>query len=341
MGYEFNQDEMNDKAPAYKRNINQNVISNGFFFQDDWFYNDNISLIWGLRLDKHNLIQKLILNPRASLLYKPIEDLSIRATYSTGYRAPQAFDEDLHITQVGGAGMVILLDKNLKPEYSHSISASADFSARFFDLPLAFSFEFFTTTLNDVFILEDNGTDDNGNRLMLRKNGESALVQGITFETFLITKNDLSFKLGLTYQKSTYSKPVEWSEGNVINQIEPQYSDKIFRTPDLYGYFLASINLFEDCNVDISGNYTGEMYVPHYSGFIENDILIKSKPFFDLNLKISYRFIKNPGIELSLGVLNILNSYQDDFDFGIDRDAGYIYGPFRPFTSLLSIKINS
>jgi len=341
MGYEFNKDVMNDMAPAYQRNINQNVISNGFFFQDDWNINNNISLIWGLRLDKHNLIDNLIFNPRASLLYKPIDDLSLRTTYSTGYRAPQAFDEDLHITQVGGVGLVILLDKNLKPEYSHSFSVSADLSARLFNLPIAFSLEFFSSTLNDVFILEDNGFDNIGNRQLLRKNGKSAIVQGITFETFCISKNELSVKFGLTYQKSIYNKLVEWSEGNAEKKTEPQYSDKIFRTPDLYGYFLASLSLFEGFNIDISGIYTGQMYVPHYSGYIENDILIKSKPFFDLNIKISFRVISNPNIDLSLGVLNILDAYQDDFDKGMNRDAGYIYGPFRPLTSLFSIKISS
>jgi len=39
------------------------------------------------------------------------------------------------------------------------------------------------------------------------------------------------------------------------------------------------------------------------------------------------------------GVKNILNSYQSDHDFGINRDAGYTYGPMRPRTIYLGIKL--
>ena len=96
-GYEYNNDHINDKALAYGRMIEQRTSTHGFFFQDDWNITDNINFLWGARLDKHNLIEDPILSPRASLLIKPFEDLSLRGTYSTGYRAPQTFDEDLHI----------------------------------------------------------------------------------------------------------------------------------------------------------------------------------------------------------------------------------------------------
>ena len=64
-------------------------------------------------MDKHNLIDKLIFSPRVNLLYKPAEDFQARLTYSTGFRAPQAYDEDLHVTAVGGEGVQIKLVDNL------------------------------------------------------------------------------------------------------------------------------------------------------------------------------------------------------------------------------------
>lgn len=39
-----------------------------------------------------------------------------------------------------------------------------------------------------------------------------------------------------------------------------------------------------------------------------------------------------------LGVQNIFDSYQDDFDLGVERDAGYIYGPLRPRTFFMGLR---
>jgi len=44
---------------------------------------------------------------------------------------------------------------------------------------------------------------------------------------------------------------------------------------------------------------------------------------------------------LSAGIKNILNSYQSDFDYGINRDPSYIYGPMAPRTLFFGIKIGN
>jgi len=41
----------------------------------------------------------------------------------------------------------------------------------------------------------------------------------------------------------------------------------------------------------------------------------------------------------SLGVKNIFNSYQDDFDRGPMRDSDYVYGPGAPRTYFFGVKI--
>ncbi|MFH1050505.1 MAG: TonB-dependent receptor [bacterium] len=337
-GYELNYDKMNDFAISYDRIIEQQTSSHGFYIQDDWIFNDYLNFLYGIRTDKHNLIDNPIFVPRASILIKPTGNLTLRATASTGYRAPQAFDEDLHITQVGGEGIVILVGDGLKPEYSQSVSASVDYSLKLFRLPLALSLEYFNTNLNDVFVLEDTGTDEKGNRLLVRENAESANVAGITYEIQSNYRDCYTMKFGLTMQKSLFSEGVEWSSGDIANGIKPQFSDKIFRAPDNYGYFLASFEPFENLSFDLSGYFTGFMFVPHYAGYIKNDKLEKTKSFFDMNAKIIYKFLKNPNVEASIGMQNLLNSYQSDFDKEVRRDAGYIYGPFRPRSIYFKIR---
>ena len=47
------------------------------------------------------------------------------------------------------------------------------------------------------------------------------------------------------------------------------------------------------------------------------------------------------GIEISAGIKNIMNAYQNDFDSGKKRDSNYIYGPSAPRTFSIGIKIMS
>lgn len=93
--------------------------------------NEKWSILLGGRLDKHNLINHVIFSPRANLRFNPSEDINLRLSYSSGFRAPQAFDEDLHIENVGGTVSMIERAKNLKEEKSQSFSASADMYHRF------------------------------------------------------------------------------------------------------------------------------------------------------------------------------------------------------------------
>ena len=65
----------------------------------------------------------------------------------------------------------------------------------------------------------------------------------------------------------------------------------------------------------------------------------ESNSFFELNLKLSYDFeFKNNTFNFSLGCKNVLNAYQKDLDFGVNKDAAYVYGPSLPRTLYFSIK---
>tara|TARA_B100000029_G_scaffold216213_1_gene214032 strand:- start:359 stop:619 length:261 start_codon:yes stop_codon:yes gene_type:complete len=84
------------------------------------------------------------------------------------------------------------------------------------------------------------------------------------------------------------------------------------------------------------------MDLPHYAGFIAEDRLERSDAFceanatLDLDLELGGQL---PELELKVGIKNLFNSYQNDFDRGIDRDAGYIYGPRQPRTIAASLKV--
>ena len=99
----------------------------GFFLQSDWLFNENFTVLSGVRFDKHSLLSNLIISPRFSFLYNIKQNLQLRLSYSTGFRAPQAFDTDLHIAFSGGGISRISLDNDLKEENSQRFSSSFNY----------------------------------------------------------------------------------------------------------------------------------------------------------------------------------------------------------------------
>ena len=124
-GIEYNEDKLHDEMWGYNRYTDQRVGIASAFFQNEW-KNKKWGFLIGGRLDKHNLMNHIIFSPRANLRFNPTENLNFRASYSFGFRAPQAFDEDLHIANVGGTVSMIQLAKDLTEEKSQSVSLSAD-----------------------------------------------------------------------------------------------------------------------------------------------------------------------------------------------------------------------
>ena len=333
VGIEFNQDKLKDNMWGYNRQVNQTVKIGSAFLQNEW-KNDKWGILIGGRLDKHNLIDNIIFSPRANLRFNPTEDINFRLSYSSGFRAPQAFDEDLHIENVGGSVAMIQLSDNLKEERSQSFSASADVYQRLGDFQVNFLVEGFFTKLNDVFALTD-AEEENGILTRVRYNAPGARVIGLTLEGKLAYRNLFQFQAGLTLQQSHYDEAHEWNP-------EAPKVKKMMRTPNTYGYFTATYTPIKPLSVTLSGTYTGSMLVPHEAGVIEKPVTVMTKKFADIGLKAAYDFklYKSINLQVNAGVQNIFNSYQNDFDKGPDRDSGYIYGPSLPRSFFAGVKIS-
>lgn len=336
-GIEYQENRLHDIMTGYNRDMKQNVRIASAFAQNEWDMNI-FSLLVGLRMDKHNLIKNPIFSPRVNLLFKPNRNFQARLTYSTGFRAPQAYDEDLHVTAVGGEGVQIQLAENLKEERSNSFSGSVDWTTKFGHWQANILLEGFYTDLNNVFILEDIGTNADGYAMKERRNGNGARVYGANIDAKIAHGKDISLQLGFTAQQSRYKSAEAWSEVDGT----PLTTKRMMRTPDYYGYFTLTSSPLKRLDLSLTGTYTGSMIVPHYAGYIENDRMETTPDFFDLNFKAAYTFVLHDHInlELNAGVQNILNSFQKDLDKGEFRDSGYFYGPTQPRTYFVGIKIS-
>ena len=345
-GLEYSHNNMHDIMAGYGRDLEQKVRIASAFFQNEWKMND-FTLLAGFRLDEHNLIDNLIFSPRINMLYKPSDAIQGRLTWSTGFRAPQAYDEDLHITAVGGEGVLIRLAEGLKPEKSNSFSGSVDLTGQIGHFQTNLLVEGFYTSLTDVFYLQNVGVDAQGNTLQERRNGSGAEVYGVNIDGKIAHGRDASLQVGFTVQRSRYKELTYWSEDESVGGTK-----NMPRTPNCYGYFTFTANPFKNFDFSLSGVYTGRMHVPHFAPtdeiptdfpytYIQKDELKHTPDFFDFNVKLNYNFVLNEHLKIQLngGVQNIFNAFQKDLDKGTYRDSGYFYGPTQPRTYFIGIKL--
>ena len=353
-GLEYNYDYLFDNPIGYvsqgftsmqtKQHIhNASVFAQGEFKFDKWGF------LVGGRLDNwYSATAKKFLcipSPRVTLRYNPTNDINLRATYGSGFRAPQAFDEDLHILVVGGERTRIRLADDLKEERSHTFTLSSDMYHTFGRVQTNLLVEGFYTMLNDVFALRSTGyVGEDGATIHERYNGSGATVMGLNIEGKVAYMPWVEASAGITLQLGKYKTPEQWSEDP-----EVALATNMFRSPNVYGYFTISSQPIKNFKIDLSGNYMGRMYMQHFAGgllpdgsVLEKDCIERTKPFFDLGLKLSYDFKiwKTIGLQVNAGIRNILNSYQRDFDRGANRDSGYIYGPSLPRSIFVGAKLS-
>ena len=175
---------------------------------------------------------------------------------SSGFRGPQAFDEDLHVKAVGGDVALISLNPDLKPERSQSLSASIDIYKNFGSVRTNLLIEGFYTRLNNVFILQEIGRDIYNNLLLERRNGPGAYVVGVNIEARILPTTNMQVNIGYTYQNSRYVEPLTWSEDELL---DPQ--KKMFRSPDSYGCASANDDNSKQWTALVTGMYRGSMLV--------------------------------------------------------------------------------
>ena len=331
-------DDVFDEISTYNYLIDQTTKDIGAFLQSDWEVLPSLTFLSGVRIDKHNLIDNLVFSPRLSLLYKYKANTQFRLSYGTGFRAPQAFDTDLHIAFAGGGVSRVSLSPNLIPEKSQSYSASINYDQPTENYIVGFTLEGFYTRLNDAFFLQPIGQDEFG-ELFEKQNGQGATVKGVTLELRANLAKKIQFETGFTIQSSEFDNAVEYIEG--VEGIR-----EFTRTPNDYGYATLSFNPDKKFNANLNYVYTGKMVMPHFAGAPNQlvDEMYTSDAFSELSAKIGYTIeiekIQS-NIEFYGGVKNIFNSYQSNFDIGKNRDSNFVFGPSLPRTIYVGIKMMS
>jgi outer membrane receptor for ferrienterochelin and colicins len=372
LGIDDTNDYLHDTKLGANGNSNttltrQGVNTLGSFLQHDWKMNKfNLSL--GLRYDYYWIsdfesdsadMDNGVLVPRISAMYKFTPDLRFRIGYARGYRAPQVFNEDLHIDLVNATRVETFNSDDLKQETSDSFTASINSVVKIGKSHNDFLVEGFYTILNDPFSNTYYPLDDKGNFAYMRVNAEDgAYVSGVNLEWKSFLSKKIETQIGFTFQTSRFKEAQAWGDE------DRSVSKDFTRTPDHYGYATLIWKPTHHFNATLAFNYTGSMLVPHMglnpSDFegdeaqtvqeainngdvIEGELLKESPDFLvtDLLLSYDFRLTDETNMKFYVGMKNVFNQLQDDYDRGEYRDAGYVYGPTQPRTLNFGIRFGN
>ena len=351
LGVDGRYHDVRDEYPGYDRLLEQEAWLAGGFLQANFALTDWLTIDAGVRADYHNLLDRVVTNPRVGLSGKRGQ-WAYRVNFAQGYRPPVAANEALHMALVGGELRQVVLGEELDAEYSQSLTGGVSRKLKWEGGEMLLKLDGFYTALSNTFVYEPLSNVPGGLTFEMR-NGDDSRVMGATLELEL-QQAWLNLRSGWTYQQTRLDEPAEWSD---MLEGDAAASDEYLRTPDWYGYLILTAQPTQALALTAEANFTGSMFAPHYgvpledaqaylaevpasayalseitAGTIRTDALKTTPVFAQLGLHAAYTFKLKSGLDLILkaGGRNLLDSYQNDFDAGPLRDAGFIYGPNTP-----------
>lgn len=340
-GLEHTLDRLADHTYGSPDTLHQHTGIVSAYLQNEW-KQSRWGLLGGARIDKHTLVNAPVVSPRLNLRYAPTTHLTLRTGFATGFRAPQVYDEDLHVGAVGGELYRITNADDLRMERSYSATASVNYCFHIGKLEADLMIEGFYTSITDAFVNELLFDDTTSGYLHYeRRNADGATVKGLNAELTLSPMETMRLQIGGTWQSSRYSgQGKEWDEGI--------YEQRMERAPDLYAYLTGIYSPTKHLQFNISGIFTGPMIVYHHvaeqdkhgaDGHVHRET---TPSFFDLSLKATYTIPcgESTTLQIDAGIQNLFDSYQRDLDSGHERDSQYIYGPSLPRTIFAGLKLS-
>jgi outer membrane receptor for ferrienterochelin and colicins len=140
-----------------------------------------------------------------------------------------------------------------------------------------------------------------------------------------------------------YDQPETIWSGDADSPDSTVVISSLLRTPQWYGFWLGAIQMAKKWQLQCSGVYTGSMLVSRVADInTEYPELITTPDFLELHASLQHTLTttNNGQWTLELGVRNLLNAFQQDLPTGVDRDAGFIYGPLRPRSFVISLRFD-
>lgn len=329
-GLMASRETLQDVQPAYGRAVDVDYTALGVYAQDDWTIGARTQVLLGTRVDRHSAVGRAIVSPRAAVRWSPRTDTDVRVSVARGFRAPQVFDEDLHLTSVGGHVVQIRQSPDLREERSTNVLAGVEWKPLVWGGQALVEVNTFSTRLHDQFFtIVDRDVVADG-LAFLKVNLGDAHVYGTEVNLGWGLGEQIVVQGGFVVQRATRSLA------------DPDFGSRsAFRTPDVYGNLSLTWTMTPTMRLFAGMRYTGPMLVPHRRGVIAVDRLERTPRFVTLDVGVSRRLLVAGGrsVELQVGARNLTNAYQDDMDTGPTRDSDFVYGPRFPRALMASLRV--
>ncbi len=304
-------------------------FTNGsLFVQDEWMPAPNLTVIGGIRADKHSKLDKWIVSPRTAIRYSSNADWTWRGSIATGFRAPEIFDEDFHIE---------ILDDPTRTRNSPDLveESSTSYSGGFVWTPasmenrLQAEMEVFHTEIRDTFNVSDIVLfDADGSAYKRRVNAGGSSVTGFETNVAYQLAPKLRAAIGATFVDARFNEAQEALPGI--------FESRYLESPRWTG--VAQLSYENDALFDVFLGvvYTGSMIAPQeVEGILNRD----TDSFFVVDLTFTKHMDLNIAnrdlhFDLTAGIKNLFDQRQKDLTSGPNRDTTYFYGPRFPRSAL-------
>lgn len=313
VGSEVNAEKL--RTNWFKDTTANSITNYVLYVQDDYRITDRLTLVGGIRMDYHSLY-KVHVSPKLSAMYK-VGNVTLRGGYAAGFRSPSM--KELYGEFSHGRMFKIYGSTDLKPETSHHISLSGEWTAGIFNISATGYYNWFNKRIAMQQRISENKKQKYPD--FVYANADSAKTYGADINMQIRLPFDLTLKGTYSYvyddtkikgRRSSYVRP-----HTAVMQAE--YSRKFGNcraTLGLNGRWMSGVD------------YWATSYVSKKRVFTKlelNDYMI-------WKLNASCRFPR--GVTLNIGIDNLFNTKDDNFS-----DLYAIFSRGTEFVANLSVNI--
>ena len=327
--YDDNSVGTEKSTPNGLRNNPSRVLLPGIFAQADWKLRHGVTLLGGLRFDRHTNHGN-IWTPRLAVKWQPHENHTVRISSGTGYRVVNLFTED-HAALSGARDVVI--KARLKPEQSWNINAGYSLyrahkkAFSYVDLGL-----FYTRFSNQI--VADFTT--NAAQIIYDNLNGFGISRGVSLNWDLTCENGIKVMLGATWMQVFRALEGDWDGYRKETQLF---------APEISGNLALSYAPPKSAwSFDITGKLNGPMRLP----VLPNDFRPEYSPtYLLLNCQVTKRLPRS--FELYGGCRNLLDFIPqnpimrpfDPFDkqISIDNPNGFTFDPSYNYAPIQGLKL--
>ncbi|HTG38025.1 TonB-dependent receptor [Sphingomonas sp.] len=329
-GVQYRAEKVRDRGEDVDGNMLLTIVDGRFstiggFVQDEWTLSDSLRLVLGGRVDQSSELDDFIVSPRIGLWASPSPALVLRANYSTGYRAPEVFSEDIHVDVLGAAPIGIVNTTGLVAERADSFALGFDWRPTWRDGAFTLDGQAYLTKLRDTFFLGELETAANGALFRTRSNAGGSQVAGAEINITYRFSPTLNASVGAAYIDARYDdEQVVFDDGATVLA-----THRYLKSPRLAGVVQMVWRTTPSFDAFLAARYTGSMDVLNNRlGAIQ-----RSPDYLVLDLTGTRHFPvgdDNREIDVTFGIRNLTDARQRDLETGAARDSDYVYGPRLP-----------